>query len=322
MSLEVLRRRKKAAVIASLIAAIGVLHFAVPIGPLPWNWVQFLVRKLYFVPVLMGAYCFGVRGGLLAASAVTGLFLGHFLAFRGIDSAWQATLLGETGSIWVVAAAAMFLFNRERCALEETRKAHEETLSVLASSLEMREHETALHSGRVQDYTLVLAERMGLEGGEAHAQLRTGAYFHDVGKIGLPDSILLKEEGLSVEEWDAVRLHPKAGATLIGKLSFLDEAREMVLSHHEKFDGTGYPAGIAGERIPVGARLFAVADVFDALTTVRPYRLPLSFREAAEQIRAGRGTHFDPAVVDAFLSVPFPAWAEAARRNGVTLREA
>lgn len=308
--------------IASLVAAIGVLHFAVPVGPLPWNWVQVIVRKLYFVPVLMGAYCFGVRGGLLAASAVTGLFLAHFLAFRGIDSAWQATLLGETGSIWIVAAAAMFLFNRDRCALEETLKAHEETLSVLASSLEMREHETALHSGRVRDYTLVLAERMGLEGGEAHAQLRTGAYFHDVGKIGLPDSILLKEEGLNVDEWKAVRLHPKAGATLIGKLSFLDEAREMVLSHHEKFDGTGYPDGLAGERIPVGARLFAVADVFDALTTVRPYRLPLSFREAAEHIRAGRGTHFDPAVVDAFLAVPFPVWAEAARRNGVTLREA
>ncbi len=319
--METVRARRKAAVIASLIAAIGVLHFAVPSAPAPWSWIHVLVQKLYYVPVLMAAYCFGVRGGVLAASVATGLFLGHFLMDRGLDPVRQAEQLGEIGSTWVIAAAAMFLFNRDRCALEETRKAHEETLSVLASSLEMREQETALHSGRVRDYTLVLAERMGLETGGAQAQLRTGAYFHDVGKIGLPDSILLKEKGLDEQEWKAVRLHPESGAALIGKLSFLDEACEMVRSHHEKFDGTGYPAGLAGERIPVGARIFAVADVFDALTTARPYRSPLSFDEAAEQIRAGRGTHFDPAVVDAFLAVPFPTWAEAARRNGVTLRE-
>ncbi len=320
LSTEAARRRKKGTVIATLIAAIGVAHFAVPSGPAPWDWIHALVQKLYYVPVLMGAYCFGVRGGVLTASAVTGLFLGHFVMDLGIDPVRQAEQLGETASVWVVATAAMLLFNRDRCAIEEMRKAHEETLSALATSLEMREHETALHSRRVRDYTLMLADRMGLEGGGV--QLRTGAYFHDLGKIGLPDSILLKEEGLSEEEWKAVRLHPKAGAALIGKLSFLDEACEMVLAHHERFDGTGYPAGLAGERIPVGARIFAVADVFDALTTVRPYHPALSFREAAEQIRAGRGTHFDPAVVDAFLAVPFPAWADAARRNGVRLREA
>ncbi len=322
LSLEAVRRRRKAAVIASLIAAIGALHFATPSDPQPWTWLHILVRKLYYVPVLMAAFCFGVRGGLSAASAVTGLLVGHYLMDRGMGPVREASLLAESASVWIIAAAAMFLFNRDRCALEETRKAHEETLSVLASSLEMREQETALHSGRVRDYTLVLAERMGLGDADAGAQLGTGAYFHDVGKIGLPDRILLKEEGLSEEEWKAVRLHPESGAALIGKLSFLDEAREMVRSHHEKFDGTGYPAGLAGERIPVGARLFAVADVFDALTTVRPYHPPLSYREAAEHIRAGRGTHFDPAVVDAFLAIPFSAWAEAARRNGVALREA
>ncbi len=321
MPIEAVRRRREVAVIASLIAAIGVLHFATPTGPPPWNWLHVLVQKLYYIPVLMGAYCFGIRGGLLTAAAATALFLTHFLMDRGIDAVRQAEQLGETGSIWVIAVAAMLLFNRDRCAIEETRRAHEETLSVLASSLEMREHETALHSGRVRDYTLILAKHMGLDG-DADLQLRTGAYFHDVGKIGLPDSILLKGEGLNDDEWKAVRLHPGSGAALIGKLDFLDAAREIVLSHHEKFDGTGYPAGLAGMRIPVGARIFAVADVFDALTTVRPYRSPLSFREAAEHIRAGRGTHFDPAVVDAFLAIPFPAWAKAARRNGVTLREA
>ena len=321
MPFESVKRSGKVAVIGSLIAGIAVLHFLVPTGPPAWSWLHVLAQKLYYLPVLMGAYCFGVRGGLLAASAATVFFLAHFLIDRGVDPVRQAEQLGEIGSIWVIAAAAMFLFTRDRCALEETQKAQEETLTVLASSLELREHETALHSSRVRDYTALLAERMGLENSEIHDQLRTGAYFHDVGKIGLPDSILLKDEGLSEEEWKAVRLHPESGAALIGKMSFLGEAREMVLSHHEKFDGTGYPAGLAGERIPVGARIFAVADVLDALTTVRPYRLALSFRNAAEHIASGRGTHFDPAVVDAFFKVPFREWAEAARRNGVTLRE-
>ena len=316
------KRQRKAVVIGSLIAGIAVLHFLVPTGPPSWNWLHVLAQKLYYLPVLMGAYCFGMRGGLLTASAATVFFLAHFLTDRGVDPVRQAEQLGEIGSIWVIAAAAIFLFNRNRCALEETEKAHEETLSVLASSLELREHETALHSGRVRDYTLLLAERIGFGGGDIRDQLRTGAYFHDVGKIGLPDSILLKGEALGEEEWKAVRLHPQSGAALIGKTSFLDDAREMVRSHHEKFDGTGYPAGLAGERIPAGARIFAVADVLDALTTVRPYRPALSFREAADHIAAGRGTHFDPAVVNAFLEIPFSEWAEAARRNGVTLREA
>src|SRR5512145_708710 len=284
------KRRGKIAVIASLIAGVAVLHFLVPGGPPSWSWLHALVRKLYYVPVLMAAYCFGVRGGLLAAAAVSGLFLAHVLMDRGVDPVRQAEQLGEMGSIWVIAAAAMFLFNRDRCALEETKKAHEETLSVLASSLELREHETALHSSRVRDYTVLLAERMGLEGGEGGEQLRAGAFFHDLGKIGLPDSILLKAEGLSAEEWASVRIHPEAGATLMGKTSFLDEAREMVRAHHEKFDGTGYPTGLSGERIPIGARIFAVADVLDALTTDRPYRPASSFREAGEFIAKGRGT--------------------------------
>lgn len=322
MPFEAPRRRGKVVVIASLVAAIGVLHFAVPSGPAPWNWIHVLVQKLYYVPVLMAAYCFGVRGGIGAASVTTALFLGHFLLDRGIDPVRQAEQLGEAASIWVIAVAAMLLFNRDRCAIEETQKAHRETLSVLASSLEMREHETALHSSRVRDYTLLLARRMGISDADVRAQLQTGAYFHDVGKIGLPDSILLKTEGLTDEEWMAVREHPDAGAALIGKMSFLDEACRMVRAHHEKFDGTGYPAGLAGKRIPPGARIFAVADVLDALTTDRPYRVPMTFREAAEHIRAGRGSHFDPAVVDAFLAIPFPEWAEAAARNGVTLRDA
>jgi HD-GYP domain-containing protein (c-di-GMP phosphodiesterase class II) len=126
---------------------------------------------------------------------------------------------------------------------------------------------------------------------------------------------------LTETERNEVRRHPELGATLIDRIPFLAGAREIVLAHHEKYDGSGYPKGLAGEDIPIGGRIFATADVFDALTTNRPYRPALSYREAAEFIAKESGSHFDPAVVDVFLVVPFRVWEEAASRYGVTLRE-
>jgi putative nucleotidyltransferase with HDIG domain len=234
----------------------------------------------------------------------------------------QADQVGEIASFWVIAVASSFLFHRERRALERERVAHEETLSALASSLDLREHETALHSLRVREYTLLLARQMGIHGVEDLLNLGMGALLHDVGKIGIQDSVLLKTGTLSEEESREMRWHPELGASLIGKIGFLGSAREIVLSHHEKFDGSGYPAGLSGQAIPLGARIFAVVDVFDALTTVRPYRGPLSYREARDFLAKESGSHFDPAVVDVFLAVPFHDWEETASRFGVALREA
>lgn len=314
--------RGRAALVASMIAAVFVLHLVTPSGPGGWRWFHVLYQKLCYVPVVLAAACFGGRGVLAAVSAVTGLFAVHIGLHLDGDPLFLADQVGELASLWIIGFAASLLFRRERQALDATRRAHEETLAVLASSLEMHEQETAFHSRRVQEYTGLIADRMGIDEETLREQLRAGALFHDVGKIGIPDRILLKEEGLSEDERMAVRKHPALGAALIGRIGFLDDAREMVLAHHERFDGTGYPQGVAGLDIPVGARIFALADALDALTTDRPYRHSVSFGEASGIIASERGKHFDPDVIDAFRRVPFEEWSEAARRNGVTLRRA
>jgi len=144
---------------------------------------------------------------------------------------------------------------------------------------------------------------------------------HDVGKIGVPDGVLLKKGGLSEEERAAVRRHPEFGASLLHRIPFLSGAREIVQSHHEKYDGSGYPKGLKGKSIPLGARIFAVVDVFDALTTDRPYKAALSYRSAADMITRESAVHFDPEAVEAFMKIPFRVLRETARRCGVVLKE-
>ncbi|MBI5418893.1 MAG: HD-GYP domain-containing protein, partial [Deltaproteobacteria bacterium] len=304
--------RGKVLLIVLATAVVSLLHFLTPAGPHAWHGLHLLYQKLYYVPILMAAAFLGVRGTLATALAVSFLFLVHILRDWSGDLMRQADQVGEIASFWVIAVASSFLFHRERRALERERVAHEETLSALASSLDLREHETALHSRRVRGYTMLLARRMGLKDEAALLNIAIGALLHDVGKIGLPDQVLLKQGELTEKERDEVRRHPELGATLIDRIPFLAGAREIVLAHHEKYDGSGYPKGLAGEDIPIGGRIFAVADVFDALTTDRPYRPALSYREAAESIAKESGSHFDPAAVAVFLKIEYADWAQIA----------
>ena len=311
----------KILLVAAVTATVSLLHFLTPSGTHEWHWLHILYQKLFYLPLLMAAAFLGVRGTLATTACVSLIFLFHVLKDWSGDPMLQAELTGEIISFWVIAVASSLLFDRERRALEEVRLAHEETINALASSLDLREHETALHSLRVREYTLLLARRFGLKGEVSFMNIGMGALLHDLGKIGVADRILLKHGELTEEERQEIRRHPEFGASLIGGIGFLGNAREIVLSHHEKYDGSGYPAGLSGQAIPLGARIFAVADVFDALTTVRPYRIPMSYREARDFIAMESGKHLDPAVVDAFLGIPFAIWAEVASRNGVTLTE-
>jgi HD-GYP domain-containing protein (c-di-GMP phosphodiesterase class II) len=130
-----------------------------------------------------------------------------------------------------------------------------------------------------------------------------GALLHDVGKIAVPDQILLKPGKLTDQEWDEMRKHPESGYRIVKRIGFLKNAAEIVYTHHEKFDGSGYPRGLKGASIPLGARMFMVADVYDALTTERPYRSPMNYVEAAAEIRSLSGSHFDPVIVDTFMAI-------------------
>jgi putative nucleotidyltransferase with HDIG domain len=179
------------------------------------------------------------------------------------------------------------------------RANYDATLEALSSALDLRDQATQGHSQRVTAYTLLIAGALGVPT-EEHEALRLGALLHDIGKIGVSDAILHKPATLTPNEWAVMKKHPEWGAAIIANVEFLHEARDIVLAHHEKFDGSGYPRGLKGTAIPLGARIFAVADVFDAVTTFRPYRMPMSTQDAVALIHRESGRHFDPDIVAAF----------------------
>jgi hypothetical protein len=181
-------------------------------------------------------------------------------------------------------------------------ESYESTLQALSRALDTRDAETEEHSQRVNRYTELIARRFGLPDEEIKHLCR-GAILHDIGKIGVPDAILLKPAGLTPSELEAMRKHPTIGYTMIAHIPFLAQAAEIVLHHHESYDGTGYPSGLAGEEIPLGARIFAVVDTLDAMTSNRPYRKALTFEEALAEIERERGRQFDPVIVDTLLAI-------------------
>ncbi len=186
--------------------------------------------------------------------------------------------------------------------VRELRSSRLRTVEALVQAMEIRDDCTAGHSQRVVGYSLAVMEQMGVEESTVRG-LRYGVLLHDLGKIGVPDPILNKPGPLTEPEWVEMKRHPELGAGLLRKLDFLEGAVPIVLHHHERFDGTGYPSGLKGEAIPLGARIFAVADTLDAMTTARPYRGPQPQEAAIEEMIRFRGIQFDPDAVDALVAV-------------------
>ena len=195
-----------------------------------------------------------------------------------------------------------FLKQKEFLTLREERnEAYLALPEALVAALDAREHYTGMHSKRVACHTLVLACHF-TDDPEILRQIYWGALLHDIGKVGIPDAILLKQGPLSASEWVEMKTHPGRGYAIISKIPFLTEAAQIVLCHEERFDGKGYSQGLAGKEIPWGARLFAVVDTLDAMTSDRPYRKALSFDYAFAEIVRMSGTQFDPAAVEVFVT--------------------
>ncbi|NKB88592.1 MAG: response regulator [Acidobacteria bacterium] len=190
-----------------------------------------------------------------------------------------------------------------RTTLDKLRDSYGETLMALAAALDAREQETANHSSRVSEGCRDLLQRLGVDDEAALTIIEAGALLHDIGKIGIPDAILLKPGPLNDEERLIMREHPQIGYEMLRGIRFLEPSLELVLYHQEKYDGTGYPYGLAGDDIPIEARAFAVVDAWDAMTNERPYRKPMSTEHAATELVECSGGHFDPVVVDAFLEM-------------------
>jgi putative two-component system response regulator len=195
---------------------------------------------------------------------------------------------------------------QERAKLREANtqllSAYEATIEGWSHAMDLRDRETEGHSQRVTELTVKLARALGIVDNDI-MHIRRGALLHDMGKIGIPDSILHKPDKLTDEEWQIMRKHPQLAYDMLYPIEYLRPALEIPLTHHEKWDGTGYPRGLKGEEIPIVARLFAVVDVWDALTSDRPYRPAWSQEESLTYIREQSGKHFDPQVVDLFFNI-------------------
>ena len=188
-------------------------------------------------------------------------------------------------------------------AFRELKNTYKSTLEALGSALDTRDVGTEAHSRRVHGYSMATAKEYGVP--EHHlSDIAHGVLLHDIGKIGIPDAILLKPGPLTPEEWKVMRRHPEIGRRLIESIPFLREAVPIVYHHHERWDGSGYPLGLKGEDIPLGARIFAVVDAYDAMTYDRPYSKAIAVEDAKAEIHRCAGTHFDPTVVQAFFRVP------------------
>ncbi len=183
-----------------------------------------------------------------------------------------------------------------------TEAAHLETIYCLSSAAEYKDEETAQHIKRMSLCSALLARKLGLPDHECHV-IQHSSPMHDIGKIGIPDAILLKPGKLTADEWVVMKKHTLIGSQILSTATseYLECGRVIALTHHERWDGTGYPTGLAGEDIPLHGRICAVADVFDALLSKRPYKQPFTVAQTLEILSAGRGTHFDPRVLDLFL---------------------
>ncbi|MFN2491253.1 MAG: HD-GYP domain-containing protein [Pyrinomonadaceae bacterium] len=191
----------------------------------------------------------------------------------------------------------------------------QQILKTLVTALEERDVETYDHSQRVVEFSLRLARQLCLDQWKSKS-LALGALLHDIGKIRVPDSILRKPGELTDEEWALMRNHPLYGQQMLGGIEFLEGASRVVGQHHEKWDGSGYPRGLAGEEIDLNARIFAVADAFDAMISDRVYRAGKTYESAVAELIRGGGHQFDPHVVDAFLRIPRCEWYELYQRSG------
>ncbi len=181
------------------------------------------------------------------------------------------------------------------------------TFRAFDAALQARDICTHAHCQRVISYSLTLGRLMGLPGHDL-VTLERGVFLHDIGKIHMPDSVLLKPGLLSTAERTLMQQHSTIGFEMLRHNPLLTEAAKIVLTHHERYDGSGYPLGLRGEEIPLGARICAITDTFDALTSIRPYRMPMSFDDACGYINSERGRLFDPHIVDMFSALPPSQW--------------
>jgi HD-GYP domain-containing protein (c-di-GMP phosphodiesterase class II) len=236
---------------------------------------------------------------LIAKGQVRGVLEIFHRSFQMHDSEWLDFTESLAGQAAISIDNGAMFDELQRSNLELTL-AYEASIDGWSHAMDLRDKETEGHTQRVTQMTLDLARAMHIEGQEL-AHIRRGAMLHDIGKMGVPDGILLKPEHLDTDEIKLMRKHPEFAYNMLSSIKYLKPSLDIPYCHHEKWDGTGYPRGLAGEQIPLSARLFAVVDVWDAITSNRPYRAAWKREDALQYIREQSGKQFDPAIVQIFL---------------------
>lgn len=240
----------------------------------------------------------GFHQVLICPLKVEGTTIGTVEAYRKSESPFGGD---DPKQIGLIASFAASAHSRIRLAAELDTH-YTATIAALASALEARDPATNAHTSRIKDYAVAIADAMQVAP-EVRRAVRLGALLHDVGKIGIPDAILLKPRPLTPDEWAIMRTHPHVGEAMLKDVDFLKPALPIIRHHHERWDGAGYPDCIAGENIPLGARIVAVCDAFDAMTADRPYRHAMPVGMAIEELQNGAGSQFDPLCVQLLVGV-------------------
>lgn len=292
-----------------LIAILGLLSSLNTIGG-----DQRFFLNFYFLPVVIAGYTLGVRGGVMAAVASSVFVLLFFLVGKpdlvpqppeftsGQVRAWWADIGLWAGFLVLTGAAVGKLYERSKAALDDLRQAYSGVLEILVKFIDTADRYTEAHSVRVSILSTEIARELSLSEQEIE-DIRVAALLHDVGKLDVSIDVIRKAGKLDDEEWEQLKKHPEHGANIVEQMGgMLSNAVPIILFHHEQYNGNGY-YGRKGDQIPLGARIIAVADAFDAMTTDRPYQKARQTWEALEIIEKGKGEHFDPSIVDAFASV-------------------
>jgi hypothetical protein len=289
-----------------LVATVGIsigislAHFWVP------NYyiaIHGFLRKTYYIPVILTGLLYGLRKTICLVGFITMVYL-PFVLFQwgnhpfaaNLDEIYDVLMLVSVGGITGI------LSDRERKRREELREAYHDTVIRLAVAAEYRDDNTGAHLQRISRYAEMIARNLGLPPYQVE-MIRLASPMHDIGKIGIPDHILLSKQKLTEQEFKTMKTHPEIGYRILkdSQSSLLKMSAVISFAHHEKYDGSGYPMGLSATDIPLPARIVAVADVFDALTTSRPYKKSYTIDESIKMMEKEVGSHFDPKVFEAFI---------------------
>jgi putative nucleotidyltransferase with HDIG domain len=263
-------------------------------------------ESIFFLATIAISARWGTKPGL-TVSILSILALFFLMIYTGMNNLTISVL--TNGGFLIISALMVGSITQKRekalkdqlAAQQQVQATYSATLMALTQALETRDFETHGHSDRVTALSLRIAERMGLDSKEVR-NIQWGALLHDVGKIGVPDQILRKPGPLNDEEWIVMKKHPEIGFNMLKDIPFLKPALNIVHSHHERFDGKGYPLGLKGSYIPLAARIFSIVDSFDAMTSDRPYRKKMNQADAIIEIKRCSGSQFDPEIVNIFIN--------------------